>query len=88
MKRFELNGLKFTSREEAYRYMREVFEFPEYFGNNLDALWDELSFSKDMFIEIRNARAIAKQLGEYGLKILDIFGDLDEIEGIIVFIKW
>ncbi|MDO4198749.1 MAG: barstar family protein [Erysipelotrichaceae bacterium] len=29
--------------EDKYDYLNELFSFPEYFGNNLDALYDVLS---------------------------------------------
>lgn len=88
MKKYKLDGKNFKSRKGIYDYMEGVFEFPEYFGKNLDALWDLLSFEKDLRIEIENAREIPRNLGDYGLNILDVFGDLDDIEGNVVTIKW
>lgn len=29
--------------EEGYEYLKEVFMLPDYFGNNLDALYDSLT---------------------------------------------
>ena len=37
----ELNSL--MSREEVHSYLKEKFAFPEYYGKNLDALYDCLT---------------------------------------------
>lgn len=39
----KLNGNLLQSPETAYPYLKEVFSFPAYFGNNLDALYDCLT---------------------------------------------
>lgn len=88
MNLYRLNGEKFLSREKAYDYMGEVFRFPKYFGKNLDALWDLLTFEENLYIYIENARLIPRNLGDYGLNILDLFGDLAKIEGNKIEITW
>lgn len=82
-----IDGAKFETVEKAYEYLRDEFKFSEYFGNNLDALWDELTDLDNVVIIIKNAREIPRKLGEYGLKILDIFGDLSEYD-VEVKISW
>lgn len=86
--KYLIDGNYFVSREDGYDYLVEVFNFPDYFGHNLDALWDILSFEKDLEIEILHGRMILKNLGEYGIRILDVFGDLNEIDGNAVKIYW
>lgn len=87
MKKYILDGFEFKTKQDAYEYMKKIFDLPEYFGNNLDALWDCLTDLTDSEIEIKNAREIPKQIDGYGLKILDLFGDLVE-EGIDIKINW
>lgn len=88
MNRYVLSGSAFETRDKAYEYMREIFDFPSYMGENLDALWDVLYELTGSEIEINNARAIPGQLGDYGLQILDVFGDLQREEGFSVHIYW
>ena len=39
----ELDGARLRTREEAFPYLRERLALPEWFGNNLDALYDALT---------------------------------------------
>ena len=39
----ELDGAKLRAKEEAYPYLREKLGLPDWFGNNLDALYDMLT---------------------------------------------
>lgn len=88
MKYYILFGDRFLSREEAYAYLARVFDFPSSFGANLDALWDVLTDIKDCEIEINNAREIPRLMGDYGLKMLDLFGDLAKEGYMNVTINW
>lgn len=88
MKKYILDGYEFTTRADSYKYMKSELDFPSYFGENLDALWDVLTEFRDVCIVINNARQIPKQLGGYGLKILDIFGDLNGDSGVNVKMYW
>ena len=38
-----LDGSVMTSRERAYKHIARELRFPEYFGKNLDALYDLLT---------------------------------------------
>lgn len=88
MKRFILMGEEFVDREKAYEHMDQVFKFPQSFGNNLDALWDILSMEENLDVEIVDARLIPRNLGDYGLNILDVFGDLSLMNDNKIELKW
>lgn len=88
MKRYVLCGKHFQDRESAYLYMKKIFGFPDYMGHNLDALWDVLMEEPDRDIEIDQARLVVRQMGEYGVALLDLFGDLQAIEGFNIHIYW
>lgn len=38
-----LDARRLSTREEAHIYLREALELPDYYGNNLDALYDCLT---------------------------------------------
>lgn len=88
MEKYILDGKYFTDKEKTYDYLKEVFSFPNYFGKNLDGLWDSLSGMDNLYLLIRNARMIPRNLGDYGLLILDVFGDLQEQDGFEINILW
>lgn len=35
-----LEGSKFTDNNKTHEILKELFNFPDYYGKNLDALWD------------------------------------------------
>ena len=53
MKKVILDGEQLCSRENAHTYLQEMLEFPEYYGKNLDALYDCLTELQDLYIVIR-----------------------------------
>ena len=84
MERYILDGENFITKEDAYEYIKSVFDFPDYFGNNLDALWDSLRDLGEVQIVIINAESIRENLEEYGYDILDVFEDLNKFEDVEV----
>lgn len=42
MKKVELDFGRCVSKEEVHEYLKETFGFPDYYGKNLDALYDVL----------------------------------------------
>ena len=77
MNEYYLNGKKMKTREEAYDHIARELEFPEYFGRNLDALYDLLTeFSAE--VTLKNPAAMLNFLGAYGCKMLKCFFDAAE----------
>ena len=52
--KYVLDAEKMQTREEMHEYLKEVLEFPEYYGGNLDALYDCLTDMKDVEIVIQD----------------------------------
>ncbi|MGN0421774.1 MAG: barstar family protein [Lachnospiraceae bacterium] len=53
-----LDAERMGGRDETFLYLKEQFQFPEYFGNSLDALYDCLTELRDTTVVIENeARA-------------------------------
>ena len=69
---YTIDALKINEREEAHEYLAEVFSFPEYYGKNLDALFDCLGEMRIDKITILNS-----EKGEnYFYSVLDVINDL------------
>ena len=65
METIRLNGKKMTDRKAAHAYLKKKLHLPEYYGNNLDALWDCLTtdYSGKMII-LHDPQMVHNQLGE------------------------
>ena len=70
--KYILDGKKMVSKEETHKYLKETFGFPEYYGENLDALHDCLTEMKDLEVELLNADDMLSALGDYGKKLLKL----------------
>ncbi|MCQ2502835.1 MAG: barstar family protein [Saccharofermentans sp.] len=79
MRVYLLDGKDMTDRETAYKAISEELSFPEWFGNNLDALYDCLTdLTEDNMIIFVNTSLLEEALGEYGEAILVCFRDASE----------
>ena len=73
MKIIVLDGRCMTSKEEAHKYMKEKLELPEYYGENLDALWDVMStYSEPLTIVLENETQLYENLDVYGEHLLEV----------------
>lgn len=69
--RIELDCAQLIDRKQTHDYLKTLFEFPDYYGRNLDALYDLLSSSEIPYeIFVRNRRDIEDNLGGYGSALL------------------
>ncbi len=77
MKKIRLNGAKMEDVAAAHAYLKRKLELPDYYGENLDALWDCLSTDQEAKrITIINRDNILRNLGEYGVRLLDLFEEV------------
>lgn len=74
MEIIRLDGRKMTDRKATHAYLKRKLHLPEYYGNNLDALWDCLTtdFSGKMII-LNDPQTVKSQLGGYGESLLRLF---------------
>lgn len=71
-----LDGRKMTDKETAHEYLQEKFEFPEYYGCNLDALYDcLLEIEEETNLQILYADELKENLGEYAEALLETIQD-------------
>lgn len=72
-----LEGGEMTDRKAMHAYLKKKLHLPEYYGNNLDALWDYLTtdFSGKMII-LQNPQMVQNQLGDYGDSLVRLFKEV------------
>ena len=74
MNYYYIEGNCLQERKQAHRYLAQVLRFPDYYGNNLDALADCLSeMSYRNVIIISDSEKIVENLGDYGQSMLEVF---------------
>ena len=71
-----LNAEYLGEKEEAHKYLWKAFDFPAYYGENLDALADCLGEFANLRVVIFNT----ENAGEYLQKLIPVFRDHTELE--------
>ena len=67
-----LNCENLAHRGQAHRYLAHMLDFPDYYGKNLDALFDCLTELGDCTIILDGAAELSMG-GGYGAKVLRVF---------------
>lgn len=86
MNHFVLNFSEIKTLLELHQYLKEVFSLPDYYGNNMDALWDCLSccYNENTTIELRNFDVLRKRMEQTAKTMLEVFQDLHDEDGVII----
>ena len=76
MKHCILDGNVIETREQLHAALQRDLELPEWYGRNLDALYDCLTDSHEAIsIEIRNRDALTAHLGRYAAALEHVLRD-------------
>jgi len=80
MRTIILDGGNIDDIDQLHAVLKEELALPDYYGGNLDALWDSLTGWADMPLTVRWVRfeESEKKLGEYGRSLLELFRDAEE----------
>jgi len=89
MNEIRLNGAEMVDKVATHAYLKRKLALPEYYGENLDALWDCLSTdSVPKKIIIDKSSTIIEKLGLYGESLINLFRKIaEENDCIDVYIK-
>lgn len=72
MKKYIIDCKEIMDRASAHEYIAGILSFPDYYGKNLDALFDCLTDMGECTIEIKNIDALSC-LAEYAGPLLAVF---------------
>lgn len=78
MKKVIIDCEKLQQKEQAHLYLAEVFDFPDYYGRNLDALFDCLTELGECTIVLKGEN-ILHQTDSYGIKVLKVLGEAAQV---------
>lgn len=73
MKQIVLDGIQMINRYDTHSLIAEAMDFPEYYGKNLDALWDMLTTYDEAEIRFLHTDPMLQNLGLYGCHLLECF---------------
>lgn len=77
MKHCVLDGSIIETKEQLHDILQQELDLPEWYGRNLDALYDCLTDgTEEMQIEIRNKEALEKHLGRYAKALERVLRDV------------
>lgn len=71
MKNVILDCEKLLHRKQAHQYLAQMLEFPDYYGKNLDALFDCLTELGECII-VLEGEAMLRQTDCYGARVLKV----------------
>lgn len=80
MKEIILDFSGINSLWNLQEYFKEVFNLPDYYGHNMDALWDCLPYSFEFptTITLKNISALPKEMEPEVEIMLKLFHDLEQ----------
>ena len=89
MNHFVLDFKGIDSLLALHHYFKQTFSLPDYYGNNMDALWDCLSccYDENTEIELKNIAALPADMEPVVRIMLELFQDLHEEDGVIIKIS-
>lgn len=86
MKQVWLNGGKMISPHITHQYLKARLGMPDYYGYNLDALWDVLStLHQPIEIGLFNLARLRENLGDYADALIQVFKDADKANPNLTF---
>lgn len=86
MNHFRLDFKGIDSLLGLHHYFKQVFSLPDYYGNNMDALWDCLAccYDENTEIELKNIADLPADMEPVVRIMLELFQDLHDEDGVII----
>lgn len=75
-----LDGKQVINKQILFLTLKEQINSNEFYGDNLDALWDVLSSTEEeIFVTIIHQEDLNNNLGEYAQLLIELFHDLKDV---------
>lgn len=88
MKSVVLDAQSLDSRETLHATLAQSLDFPTWYGNNLDALFDCLtSLSEEVTLVLPEEAVLSAALGPYGLRFLQVCQEAARENGSLRVVK-
>ena len=82
--RVELDCRKMTDRKAAHAYLKQALALPDYYGNNLDALYDLMTDREEETVLVLGYwRQLGALMGDYGISLLETLREASEAHPIL-----
>ena len=78
MKNIIIDCAEMISKSALHDILADKLSAPEYYGRNLDALYDVLTDLNDTRIILENSEALEENLGGYGELVITVMRDAAE----------
>lgn len=78
MKIVVIDGRKMTDREAAHTYLKRKLDLPEYYGRNLDALFDCLCEMNNVQVVLTYVSEMKDNLRRYAENLVNVFEAAEE----------
>ncbi len=69
-----------------HEHLKEVFSLPDWYGRNMDALWDMLhcAFDEPTTIQVKGVNNVRKDLKEVVQRLLNLLNELERRDGVVI----
>lgn len=86
MMTFTIDLTTVHSYYDLHEHLKEVFSFPDWYGRNMDALWDMLhcAFDEPTIIEVRGVNSVRKDLKDVVQRLRLVLSYLEEEDGVLI----
>ncbi|MEK3823366.1 MULTISPECIES: barstar family protein [Paenibacillus] len=76
----QIDGRYLLNRESLHQLLQDKLQLDEYYGHNLDALWDALTGEVKMPLTIRWSHfdISREKLGDYADQVLDLMREAEQ----------
>ncbi len=86
MKIFTLDFAEVKTYLEMHECFKTAFHLPDYYGRNMDALWDCLycSYDENTTIYVKNCAEVSAELQSEVELMKELFQELHEKDGVVI----